>query len=165
MADRIDRRFGHVFQIDKTLHGTPAQRQALRDAYDAPYGSKPHALLQNFDRYFNRRYPGRHYVNLEIKDFGGDTQHLELAGAASIAFSDKLVPTALRDLAQHSFFHVLDNTDYLDQADRQWFMSALGVVPDWNGVRETFADAGRDWWNGVSWQSLDSILLKGRDGH
>ena len=154
------RRFGHVFQLDPVLCGTLAQEQALRNALSPPYGSKPHALLQNFDRYYNRTYQ-RHYVNLEIKDFGSDTR-LALAGSVSVAFSDQLDPTPLKDIARHEFGHALDNTDYLTQSDRSWFMSALGIVPDWSGCREAWADAVRDWWNGTSWKSLDGVLLRGR---
>lgn len=157
----LPRRFAHVFQMDATLHGSLIQQQALRDAYAAPFGSKQNALLSEFDRFYNRKYQ-RSYVTLEVKDFGPDDR-LAVAGAVSIAFSDKLVPIGLKHWAVHEFGHVLDNTDYITQQDREQFLSLSGVVSgNWNEVRETWADAVRDWWNGTSWQSLDSILLRER---
>ena len=154
------RRFGEVFQIDPTLHGSLAQQQAIRDGLVGSYGSKFAALLQNFDRYYNRIYK-RSYVNVEIKDFGADFR-VGLAGTVSFALSDQLIVSTIGPQAVHEFGHVLDNTDFLTEQDRQWFLSALGTPGPFADVKETWADAFKDWRYGVSWQSLDGILLRPR---
>lgn len=153
MADT--RRFGEVFQFDPVHQGSAAQRQAIRDAYIPSFGTKFHALLHSFDAYYNRAYQ-RHAVILEIKDFGSDTVNLALAGAASIAFSDKLSVSVLKNVARHEFGHVLDNTNYITQEDRDWFAVQTGQIFN----KEVWADAVMDWINGTGWSILDSILLK-----
>ena len=154
------RRFGHVFQVDAAHHGTLPQQQALRDALSPLYGSKYHALVQNFDRFYNRKYQ-RSYVSVEIKDFGEEPM-LGLAGSVSFALSDKMAVSTIGQMAVHEFGHVLDNTDYLTEQDRQWFLSALGTPGPFADVKETWADAFKDWRYGVSWSSLDGILLRPR---
>lgn len=149
------RRFGRVFQIDGNLHGTLAQQQALRDALSPAWGTRFDALLYAFDVYFNRTYL-RSYVNLEIKDFGPDAVRLAIGGATAIAFSDRLHPTAMKDLARHEFGHVLDESNFITQTDRDWFAAQTGGTFQ----KETWADAVRDWINGTAWRSLDAVLLK-----
>jgi hypothetical protein len=158
---RQPRRFGLVFQIDPVLCGTAAQQQAVRDALHPSFGSKFHALILRFAIAYKKK--GRHYVNIEIKDFA-DWHGLAIAGAASIALSDKLAVTAIKDLVRHEFGHVIDNNDFITQAQREWFMKQIGDGSDtnWNSHRETWADAVRDWVNtdGEAWPSLTPILTR-----
>lgn len=161
---RQPRRFGLVFQIDPVLQGTQAQRDAVRDALHPSFGSKFHALILRFAIAYKKK--GRPYVNIEIKDFGGSPNLLAVAGTASLALSDQLTVTSIRDIVRHEFGHVIDNNDFITQEIRAWFMYQVsgGISShNWNDYKETWADAVKDWINtdGETWSSLTSILTRG----
>lgn len=161
---RQPRRFGLVFQIDPVLQGTQAQRDAVRDALHPSFGSKFHALILRFAIAYKKK--GRHYVNIEIKDFGGSPGLLAVAGSASLALSDQLAITSIRDLVRHEFGHVIDNNDFITQDTREWFMNQISGADttsrNWNNYKETWADAVRDWISsdGETWSALTPILTR-----
>lgn len=160
------RRFGLVFQIDKELCGSSAQRQAVRDALHPSFGSKFHALILRFAIAYKKKWVGRHYVNIEIKPWPDDANNIAVAGTVSLALSDKLTVIAIKGQVRHEFGHVIDNNDFITQNTREWFMDQISGADttsrNWNDYKETWADAVRDWINtdGETWAALTPILTK-----
>jgi hypothetical protein len=56
-------------------------------------------------------------------------------------------------------FHCVDFL-LLTHPDREWFMAEM-QRGTWAGAYESFAEAGREWLDGVSWRNLTPILLPG----
>lgn len=155
------RRFARVFQMDPVLHGSLAQQQAIRDALTKPWGSKQDAMLFEFDKYYNALYR-RSFVTIEVKDFQGNG--FGIGGTVSFSLSVLLHVSAIGDVAVHEFGHNVDATNFLSDADRLWFMEQFHPQGSrvWPDYKEMWAEAFRQWWQGISWESLDTIMLRER---
>lgn len=138
--------------------GTLPQQQAVRDAFKVEHGTVQHQLLQKIDREINLNQ--RHYLPIAFVTLPTVPQvQLGRGFATGILLSTELVPAGIPGIVQHEFGHVYDQI-FLDQADKDWFMGQISTEDrDWRHYSETFADAVKDWWRGVSWSSLTPLLL------
>lgn len=136
--------------------GSLEQQSAVREALKVEFGSPQHKLLQKVDREVNRR--GQHYLPVAFVDL----PWLGRGFATGILLRDILNPVALGGILQHEFGHTYEQLDLLTQDDKTWFMGEMSTSDrDWTHFAETFADAFRDWFRGISWQTLTPRLIRG----
>lgn len=153
-------RFSECFQFDAEWPGTPQQQLVIVKTFELEYGSDHWKMFKRLDRSINQVYK-RSYMAIGFPPDDMFDHRLAIAGVTGINFRASYSPSALGSAAEHELFHLADK-HLLTWADRLWFINELKIDPNlntWNqNVQETFADAGRDWWNGRAWKSLTPIL-------
>lgn len=155
-------RFSECFQFDAEWPGTPQQQLVIVKTYELEYGTDHWRLFKRLDKSINEVWH-RSYMAIGFPpdDMFG-TNQLAISGITGTNYRQSFAVSALKSQAEHELFHLADK-HLLTWADRLWFINQLAIDPNlntWNqNVQETFADAGRDWWNGRAWQSLTPILL------
>lgn len=141
--------------------GTLEQQQTVRDALALEFGSDQWKLTKRLDQAVNA--DGRHYLSISFPpDDMWPPGYLAIAGATGISMRAGLALSAIPNIVLHESGHCVDQL-LLTQEDRTWFMHQISG-PDlgqnnWTNYSETFADAVRDWWLGISWPSLTPILV------
>lgn len=154
-------RFSECWQFDAEWPGTPQQQLVIVKAFELEYGSDHWKLFKRLDRSINQVYK-RSYMTIGfLPDDMFDVNRSVIAGITGINFRQSYAVSALKSQVEHELFHVVDK-HLLTWANRLWFINQLQIDPNlntWNhNVQETWADAGRDWWNGQGWASLTPIL-------
>jgi hypothetical protein len=162
MAFLQPRRFSEIWQADAEWPGTLEQQQIIRDTFKLEFGSDRHMLMKRLDQSANHVYQ-RSYLTVGFwPDDLWPPNLSAVAGVTGINFRASYASSVLADQADHELFHVADK-HLMTPLKRLQFMELAGIDPNsnsWNqNVQETFADAGRDWWQGKGWKSLTPILL------
>lgn len=157
-----NRRFSECWQFLSDYPGTEEQRDAVIEAFRLEYGTPRHRAFQRLDRSINSIYK-RSYLTFGFvpAEWFGPNQ-IAVAGPTGINLSEGFAPEAIADQADHEIGHCFDS-HFLTSATRLEFMVMAGIDPNlntWNhNVKETWADACRDWQRGTGWNQLTGIIL------
>lgn len=145
-------RFARVFQFDPAHPGTDIQRAAMVEALTYQIGTDWDRVNLRLARTVKAIRP---FILIGFHpDMGAPALH----SPAGINFNDRIDPAGIEWFAPHEAGHQVEHY-LLTDADKTWFMAAVGRS-DWGMMtQEMFCDAFRDWKNGTAWPDMTPILL------
>lgn len=154
-------RFSECWQFDAEWPGTIEQQRVVINTFHLDYATERHRLMKRLDKSANEVYKRSYLVVGFPPDDYWPPNLIAVAGVTGINFRAGFSHFALAAQANHELFHVIDK-HLLTPALRLQFMAIEKIDPNintWNfNVQETWADAGREWWQGNR-PDLTPILL------